>query len=268
LAAGLWLVAPSALAAAVAFVTDVQGDARIVGGSRVAFLGELQPDTRISLEKGARVILIHIASGTEFTLAGPGEYVVDAAEAKATKGAPPARRVVAARPDPVLISRLAESATASVRMRSASAPKAAARAALLYPRSTRIATLQPTLTWNAEVPAQGFTVALTTSDGKSVWRGTSKSTSVKVGTRLTASTHYTWTLSIGETAIGETSFETLGADAIRKADASRAAAKTFSDRILHAFVLQDVGATDDARQVWAELARERPDLPELAILAK
>jgi hypothetical protein len=82
------------------------------------------------------------------------------------------------------------------------------------------------------------------------------------------STAYTWSLLSGETTLGEASFETLGAEAIQRAEASGAAAKSFSDRILHAFVLQEVGARQDARRAWAELARERPDLPELAVLAR
>jgi hypothetical protein len=37
---------------------------------------------------------------------------------------------------------------------------------------------------------------------------------------------------------------------------------------MHAVLLQEIGATQDAREAWAGLARERPDLPELAVLAK
>ena len=33
-------------------------------------------------------------------------------------------------------------------------------------------------------------------------------------------------------------------------------------------VLQDLGATQDAREVWAQLAAERPDISELAGLAR
>ncbi len=269
MAAGLWLVAASACAAAVAFVTDLKGDVRIAGGAKVAFLGELDASTRLVLEMGARLTVIYTASGVEYTITGPGEYLVDATEVKSLKGPAPARRTVVARPDPVVVARLAESAMASVRMRSAVAPAApTTRPALLYPRSAQVATLQPTLLWNADTPPDGFTVVVATTDGKPVWRGRAKASPAKVPVRLAPATRYTWTLFSGETSIGEASFETLPTDAIKRADASRAAMKSFSDRILHAFLLQDVGAVHDARQAWAELARERPDLPELAILAK
>ena len=58
----------------------------------------------------------------------------------------------------------------------------------------------------------------------------------------------------------------LSADARAKIARSHAAAKTFSARVSHALLLQDLGATREAREAWAQLARERPDLPELAAL--
>jgi hypothetical protein len=269
LAASLWIACGPALAANVALVTDLQGEARIAGGAKVAFLGEIQSAARLVLDKGAKLTLIYVASGTEFTLAGPGEFVVEASAVKASTGPAPVRRAVVARPDPGTVSRLAESATASIRMRSASAPKAASRRPeLLYPRGAQIAVLQPTLAWSADVPADGFTVVVAGADGKPAWRGTAKATSAKVGTRLSPATRYTWTLLSGDTSLGEASFETLPAESIRRAEAARAASRTFSDRILHALVLQDLGAAQDARLAWAELARERPELPELGALAR
>jgi len=64
--------------------------------------------------------------------------------------------------------------------------------------------------------------------------------------------------------LGEAKFETLPAEVVARAEKSRAAARSFSDRVLHAFLLQDIGAAHDAREAWIGLARERPDLPELA----
>lgn len=268
-AASLWIACGTAAAAALALVTDLQGEARIAGGAKVAFLAEIQPGSRLVLDKGARLTLIYVASGTEFTLSGPGEFAAEAGGIKASTGSAPVRRTVVARPDPVTVSKLAESATASVRMRSANAPKATShRPELVYPRSAQVASLRPVLAWNADVPAEGFSVVVTTADGKPVWRGTSKTGTAKVGVKLAPGTRYAWTLLDGKTALGEATFETLPQEAIARAEAARAAARTFSDRILHALVLQDIGATQDARLAWAELARERPELPELALLAR
>ena len=62
--------------------------------------------------------------------------------------------------------------------------------------------------------------------------------------------------------------EQLPAEARARAEKSRAAARTFTDRVNHAMLLQQLGAAHEARQAWADLARERPDLPELAALAR
>jgi hypothetical protein len=68
--------------------------------------------------------------------------------------------------------------------------------------------------------------------------------------------------------VGDAQFETLPAEAIAKISKARAGAKSFSDRVVHALLLQDLGATQEAREAWGALARERPDLPELAGLAR
>jgi hypothetical protein len=257
-----------AAAAAVALVTDLRGEARVAGGPQVAFLSELNPDARLMLEPSARITLIYVESGTEFTLSGPGEFVIEATQVRNSSGSPPSRRTVVARPDPVTVSRLADSATASVRMRSVTAPQAtSARPELLYPRA-RIAVLQPTLAWSADIPPGGFTVLVTAADGKPAWRGTAKATNLKVGAKLAPASRYTWSLMHGDTLLGEASFETLPAESVRRAEAARAASRTFSDRVLHALVLQELGAAQDARLAWAALSRERPELPELAVLAR
>ena len=44
--------------------------------------------------------------------------------------------------------------------------------------------------------------------------------------------------------------------------------RPWPDRVMFALMLQDLGATQDARDSWARLALEREDLPELAAFAK
>ena len=58
----------------------------------------------------------------------------------------------------------------------------------------------------------------------------------------------------------------LSAEARARIARSKANAKTFSARVSHALLLEELGATHEAREAWAELAHERPDLPELAAL--
>ena len=58
----------------------------------------------------------------------------------------------------------------------------------------------------------------------------------------------------------------LSREARAKIARSQAAAKTFSARVSHALLLQEMGALHEAREAWAQLARERPDIQELAAL--
>jgi hypothetical protein len=67
--------------------------------------------------------------------------------------------------------------------------------------------------------------------------------------------------------LGPASFETLPADAIARVEKSRKG-KEFPERVVSAILLQELGATQDAKEAWEELSRERPDLQELAALAR
>jgi hypothetical protein len=250
----------------VAFVADLHGNASIEGDGNLGFLAELAAGTRLLLGTGATVSVTYAATGTEFTIAGPGEFVVSAAEVRAEKGAKPLRRTVQALPDPSIVGRVANTATASLRMRGLPAP-APART-LEYPVDTRVTTLQPMLRWKGDPAAAGYTVSLVDEAGKEVWKGTAKSANVKPGVKLAPAAAYTWSVASAKGRLGEARFETVTAENVARAERSRAEAKTFPDRVMHAFLLQDLGAAEEARQAWAALARERPDLPELAALAR
>jgi hypothetical protein len=190
--AALIAAAGLAQAAPVAFVADIRGNATIEGDGKLDFLAEIEPGTRLLLGSGATASITYVASGSEFTIAGPGEFLVAAAEVKAEKGGPPRKRMVA-KADPAIVGEVSKSATASLRMRSLS------------------------------TPARGS---------------------------------------------GEGRLEALSPEVKARVEKSKSTARTFSDRVLHAILLQQVGATHEAREAWAALARERPDLPQLAALAR
>lgn len=253
----------------VAFVADVRGSATIAGDGRLAFLAELEPGTRLFLGTGARAAITFARSGSEYTAVGPGEFVVTASELRADKGSTPARREVAALPDSAVISRVARSATASLRMRGVAPGKNGSKDAgpLEYPVSTRIATLEPVLRWQPPVEARDATIVLRDERGNPVWSGKAAAT-VKPPVKLSPATAYRWTVMTPKGSVGEAAFETLGPEPLARVERSKASARSFSERVLHAMLLTDVGADQDARAAWAELSRERPDLPELAILAR
>ena len=265
------LLAAGALAAnaaeAVAFVADLQGNATVEGDGKVSFLAELPAGTRLLLGSGATVAVTYAATGVEFTLQGPGEFMVSAEGVKAEKGTAPKKRTVSVVPDPAVIAKASRTANASLRMRGIN-PQGNSKVALEYPVATRITTLQPTLRWSGEPTAEEFTVSVADAAGKEVWKGSVKPAMAKPTVKLSPATAYTWTVMTPKGARADARFETVSAQAMAKAEKSRAAARTFSERVMHAFVLQEMGATQEAKEAWAALARDRPDLAELAVLAR
>jgi hypothetical protein len=250
----------------VAFVADLKGNATIEGDGKVKFLTELAPGTRLLLGTGASVAVTFASTGSEFTLVGPGEFVIAANEVLAEKGAAPTRRSVTLVKDGGVVAKAAQLASASIRMRGVVAEPTPP--ALLYPVNTRVTSLQPQLRWNGEAPAEGFTVILADASEKELWKATGKPNAAKPTVKLSPAQRYKWTVMTSKGTIGEASFETLSPEAAARVEKSRVAARTFPDRVMHAFLLQEVGAAQDARELWGELARQRPDIPELSTLAR
>ena len=250
----------------VAFVADVRGAATIEGNGPVTFLHELAEGTRLLLGTGAVAAITFASTGAEYTVSGPGEFSVTATEVKADKGKAPVKRVVGSLPDASVVTRVSRAATASVRMRGL-APVASATPQLEYPVETRVATLRPALRWKPV--NEPVTVRIRDVAGNEIWKATMLPGAPAPAPRLSAGTRYKWTVMTGNgQQYPEASFETLSADMVARVERSLAGSKTFSQRVVHALLLQDLGAEHDARQAWAALAAERPDLPALAALAR
>lgn len=266
--AGLLLAVAFAARAAepIAFVSDFKGEVVMNGAGRPPFLAELIPGTKLVLGAEASAAVMYVVTGEEYSLKGPGEFVVAREGVKASKGAAPAVRTPAIKPGAATMVQTSKTATASLRMRSAPTPRAE-RPGALYPVNAKVSTLQPTLRWSGEAGAS-YTVVVTTAAGKEIFRGAAKGNSLRLPARLAPAQGYEWTSSLGNAVVAEARFETLPADAIAAADKARAAAKSFPDRVLLALSLQELGAAQDAKEVWAQLAAERPDIPELKGLAR
>lgn len=261
----LAVVALAVRAAPVAFVADIRGAAMIEGNGPLTFLAELPAGTRVLLGSNASAAITYALSGAEYSVAGPGQFLVGATEVVAEKGTAPRRRAVAALGDSTVVAKAAQTATASLRMRGL--PPVAAPAMLEYPVATKVSTLRPALRWRA-APGEDYTVAVQDAAGREVWKGRGKAEGTRPDPALVAGARYSWTVSSARGPAAEAQFETLPQEAIRRAERSRGAAKSFGERVVHALLLQEVGADQEAREAWAGLARERPDLPELPALAR
>jgi hypothetical protein len=268
--AGILLATALAAGAAgppVAFVADVRGSATIEGNGRLGFLAELAPGARLLLGTGAAATITFASSGSEFTIEGPGEFSIGIGEVKADKGAaPPKRRSVSALGDLGVVSRISRTATASLRMRSMTPTPDPA--ALEYPVNTRIFALQPSMKVRG-VPADSK-ITILDGNGKTVWSGPVgpvRREGTRIGVKLAPGTRYGWNATTERGTLGPGSFETLSANEIARVEKSRKG-KEFPERVVSAILLQELGATQDAKEAWEELARERPDLQELAALAR
>lgn len=258
--------APAAAEAhGVAFIVDLKGEHQ-VAGKRAQLMGELQVGQTLSVAAGGQLVVMFIKSGHEYSLV-PGDYVMQAEQIQVAKGSPGkvTRRGTQWRLDPGTVINVARTATASVRMRGlGSAPVDPDRLRLIGPADTVVSSPTPTLSWQV-APGTPANIRVE-QEGKLVAEVSTAALSWKLPRKLDAGKTYRWTVSAGrEDKSAE--FSVLDAAGQKKL-ASLPAAQAFSDRLLRAVTLQSLGVTTEARALFAELAAERPDLPELASLAR
>lgn len=257
-----FLAASAAWAAdSVAFFSNLKGEVT-VDGAKPQLLAELSRGQKLALGKDAMASVMFIASGKEFPLKGPGEFVVqDGGLAASAGGAAPAARVTEWRASTKVLGQVAQTSAASVRMRSIPPPKPAP--ALLFPTQGNIATLQPTFRWAEPGPAV-VTLSIVGGD-KPVITGKTSTNSYRVPAKLKPDTDYAWVVKAGDKELGSGKFRTLPGEAIAQVEKRKPGEKAeFSDRLMYALLLQDLGAVQEAQEQWAKLSKERADLPELA----
>lgn len=260
----------------IAFVTDVKGDAEMDAG-KATLMAELRKGARISCTKECAVGVMYLISGKEYVLKGPGDFLVGDAEVIAKIGPPPTMRETNWKVSAKVVSQVSQSSSASIRMRSVGGaqkvePTVSLAERLIYPRDTTVATLQPTFRWASANPKGPFEFELKSSIGaKSVFKAKAAATSLVLpkNIKLQPDAEYHWMVKAGGGEVGMTTFRTLPAHSLELTQKRRPDDKaSFSDWLLYALTLKDVGAEQDAGEVWAKLAKDRPDLPELAALAK
>lgn len=251
----------------VAFISNLKGDVAVDGTPRPALLSEIAAGQKITVGKDSELAVMFIASGREYVLKGPADYSVKADEIAGGSMAP-ALRNTEWRPSNRTLVQVAQSSAASVRMRSIAQPKADNQA-LLFPTQGGIATLQPTFRWRAEPKVSGEFVLLLPDQEKPVHRARTLGDTYRMPAKLLPDKEYAWSVALGGSEIGSGKFRTLSSDALAAIERRRPSDKAeFSDRLLFALMLHEMGATQEAREAWMKLSRERSDLPELAAFAK
>lgn len=258
------LAASAALADGIAFLTNLKGEVAL-DGAKPQVLGEIARGQKLTLGRDANASVMYIASGKEFVLRGPGEYLVKDGEVTASSGAAPTARSTEWRATSKVLGQVAQTQAASVRMRSIAPGKA--RANLLFPTQGNVATLQPTFRWAGD--GQSEVTLSVVGDEKPVHTGRTHGNSYRIPGKLKPDTEYVWVLSSGGTELGAGKFRTLPLEAIQRAEKRKPSDRAeFSDRLMYALLLQEFGAVQEAQELWSKLSQERTDLPELAGLAR
>ncbi|HEX4781968.1 MAG TPA: hypothetical protein VH301_14490 [Usitatibacter sp.] len=268
LAASL-LAATAAWSEGIAFISNMKGEVALDGNPRPTLLAELARGQKLSLGRDAQASVMFVSTGKEYALKGPGEYVVKDTEIAASSGMPPMTRETVWRTSSKVLGQAAQTSAASVRMRSVSLQKPDIEPRLLFPTQGNVATLQPTFRWRApQTKMQGEFVLLVAGQEKPVHVANAVSGTYRVPAKLLPDTDYVWAVSVGGNEVGTARFRTLPADAMERLDQRRPSPKSeFSDRVLFTLMLQEMGASQEARESWSRLAEERSDLPELASFA-
>lgn len=252
----------------IAFISNLKGDVAL-DGTRPILLAELARGQKLTLGRESAASVMFVATGKEYALKGPGEYLVKDNEMSATSGMPPMTRETAWKPSGKVLVQTAQASAASVRMRSVPPPKAAPGPHLVFPTQGNVATLQPTFRWEAADKSQSEFSLLVAGQEKPVHTVKLANAAYRLPAKLLPDTDYIWVVSVSGNEIGQGRFRTLPAEDIAQVERRRPSERAdFSDRVLFTLMLQEMGAMQEARESWARLAQERSDLPELAALAK
>jgi len=260
---------PAWAADGIAFISDVKGDVAVDGNPRPMLLSELARGQKITVGRDSQASVMYIATGKEYVLKGAAEYLVKDTEI-AGSIMPPVARATEWRANSRVLAQVATTSAASVRMRSVAAPKPEAPVKTAFPAEGSIATLQPVFRWRAEEtkPAE-FTLLVVGQDKPVHVNRTVNGGTYKVPAKLRPETEYAWTATAAGNEMGAGKFRTLSNDALARIEKRRPSERAeFSDRLMFALLLQEMGATQEARESWARLSQERADLPELSVLAR
>ena len=259
---------PAFAADGIAFISDMRGEVAVDGNPRPMLMSELAKGQKVAVGRDSQASVMFITSGKEYILKGPAEYLVKDTEI-AGSIMPPVSRSTEWRANSRVLAQVANTSAASVRMRSIAAPKADAAAVASFPAEGNVASLQPVFRWRSDPAKTEFTLLVVGQDKPVHVARNITGGSYKVPAKLRPETEYAWMAVAGQNEIGSGKFRTLAPDALARIEQRRPSERAeFSDRLMFALLLQEMGAVQEARESWARLSQERSDLPELSALAR
>jgi hypothetical protein len=248
----------------VVLVVDHVGQVSVAnqGAARpIATLSVLPIGSRVQLDPAATLTLLYVSSGDEYRLTGPGAALVDASGVTVTAAeAATVQRRAPSNAKPVKL-RSDALAMGGVVMRSGGL-----RAR--YPAGVLIA--QPSrLVWDSLTPNAPYRVEMRDAAGTVLFTQAAQGLTMAFpeGVQLRPEERYTWTVAPDNAAapvsrgVPATATFSLAAQDLRD-EAQRLSPDnnaTFSDRLIYGLWLEQMGALGEARQLWQQLADQRPD---------
>jgi hypothetical protein len=269
LAVALGVVPSRAVAEGVAMVTDVSG--KVTAQPPVTIMSEIAADARLQVEGGAKLVVIYLKSGDEYTVTGPAQVQFRATGPQVTGGPQPQKRASPlARGGNVTIRPVAVTQAAFV-MRSA---RPTARIKLLTLSGTKTLESSPEFRWGEIEHGLNYRFELSDDTGRALHDAQVAGGAFRLPPeiRLREGVTYTWEVSArtpdGRRYVSAGDFSVASPDLRVQVQSLRPAeGASVSDRVAYAAWLEQVELRDEARKYWKALAAERPDDTKLKALA-
>jgi hypothetical protein len=255
----------------VAMVTDLSGAVKLTGAKGnlpAGIASELPADARIEVPAGGKLVVLVLATGDEFTLAGPVTAQVKADGISGTPTDKLTRRASSVGKVRLKSDGLTQ---AAVTLRSARRPETLPLLALA---GTVTLETRPTFRWKAVEGAGPYRFELQDASGTVLHEGRTDGTELKLpeSVSLADGKAYTWEVSTRQA--NGARFSNFGdftvASAALRAEAARLkpdAGAPISERVGYATWLASQDLNDEARALWRALSAERPDDATLKALA-
>lgn len=269
----LW--GPVGFAEPVAMVMDVKGKVELQTGSKksaVSMLAEIEPESRISLEKDGQMVVMYLQSGEEYVFTGAGQFKIGAAAPVVVSGTAPQKRSAAlgkvANAPKIKPGGLAQ---AAVVMRSVNQEQ---QIRLLSLADTVTLDLAPEFRWEGVRQGAKYAFELQNEYGEAVWDTTVDDTSVILppSVRLKEGRKYVWKVSTtenGKPLVSQGQFTIAPLDIRIQVEALRPNPQApLSDQVAFAVWLRQVEFRDEAKKYWKVLSAERKSDETLRALAR
>ena len=251
------LFASLAAAAPVALVIDVEGRATVAGRD-LRLLGEMAAGSEVTLEAGGRVVLLYLADGVEYALAGPGRFRIAANGPRGGAGMPSPVRSAPA-------TRWRDTRLRSDRIvQGGHVMRGPERATLQRPVNELVVTPGVVFAWESQGEATTYRLDVVDAGGRSVLAVETDATEYRAeASALRPGQRYRWSIrgqhpSTREPFYAASEFRTADAGQRRAlADARPAADADFAQQVRYVALLERIGARSEAQAMREALASRR-----------